>query len=210
MITLAIGPLLVMATQAAEGALEPDALVRSLARPAPAAIGFQEVRFSALLEHPLIVAGELRYADSTSLDRIVTTPYREHTAIRGESVRIERDGERPRTFALKRAPELRGLLSAFAGLLSGDPSAIRRTFAVSASGKRDAWQLELTPNDARARQRLTTLTMVGSNDTPHCLSLHTADGASSVMLLGALAQDAIAPTITAAQLQARCADAPAQ
>ena len=62
-----------------------------------------------LLREPLIVSGELGYPGPTSLDRRVTTPYREHTAIRGESVKVEREGEKPRSFALKHAPELRGL-----------------------------------------------------------------------------------------------------
>jgi hypothetical protein len=192
--------------RAAEPAeLSPHALIRSLARPAPAAVAFREVRFSALLDRPLIVAGELRYSGPSSLDRIVTEPYREETAIRGESVRIERDGERPRTFALKRAPELRGLLSAFSGLLAGDPEAVARNFEIAVTGATDGWRLTLAPSDARARQRLTELTMTGAGDEPRCFSMLTADGAHSVMLLGPEAKQPLEPTISAADLQARCA-----
>jgi hypothetical protein len=180
-------------------------LIRSLARPAPAAVAFREVRFSALLDRPLIVAGELRYSGPASLDRIVTEPYREETAIRGESVRIEREGERPRTFALKRAPELRGLLSAFSGLLAGDPESVAKSFDVAVTGASDGWRLTLAPSDARARQRLTELTMTGAGDEPRCFSMLTADGAQSVMLLGAEADQPLDPAISAADLQARCA-----
>jgi hypothetical protein len=197
--------------QAAEPAaapdLDPHELIRSLARPAPASVAFKEVRFSALLDQPLIVSGELRYAGPESLDRIVLQPYREATAIRGESVRVEREGERPRTFALKRAPELRGLLTAFSALLAGDPAAVERSFSVSAAGSSDAWRLNLTPNDARARRRLASLTMTGHGGEPICFSMHFGEGSRSIMLFGEHAEPSVEPTITADELEARCATA---
>lgn len=180
-------------------------LIRSLARPAPASIAFKEVRFSALLDQPLIVSGELRYAGPESLDRIVLEPYREETTIRGESVRVAREGERPRTFALKRAPELRGLLSAFSALLAGDPAAVERNFSVTAEGSNDAWRLHLMPSDARARRRLSSFTMNGRGDEPICFSMRSGEGARSFMLLGAHAEQQIEPTITTDELEARCA-----
>jgi hypothetical protein len=182
-------------------------LIRSLARPAPAYIAFKEVRFSALLDQPLIVSGELRYEGPESLDRVVLQPYHEETTIRGESVRVEREGERPRTFALKRAPELRGLLNAFSALLAGDPAAVERNFLVNVAGNKDAWRLNLTPGDARARGRLSSLTMSGHRDEPVCLSMRSGEGARSIMLFGAHAERQIEPTITADELEARCAPA---
>lgn len=188
--------------QAAE--LDAAELIRALARPAPAAVNFKEVRFSALLDQPAIVSGELRYSGPTSLDRIVTEPYRETTTIRGESVRVEREGERPRTFALKRAPELRGLLTAFSGLLAGDPQIVERNFEVEADGDANAWRLSLTPKDARARQRLSELTMSGGGDEPRCFAMATAEGAQSIMLFGEHAAQPLDTPITIDQLRARC------
>lgn len=111
-----------------------DALIARLAKPAPATVAFTEVRFSRLLREPLIVSGELGYSGPISLDRRIATPYREDTAIRGESVKVERQGEKPRSFALKHAPELRGLLSGFSAMLSGDATALRQNFAVTMTG----------------------------------------------------------------------------
>jgi hypothetical protein len=187
--------------------LNAQELIRSLARPAPASIAFKEVRFSALLDQPLIVSGELRYAGTETLDRIVLQPYREETTIRGESVRVAREGERPRTFALKRAPELRGLLSAFSALLAGDPAAVERNFSVSAEGSRDSWRLNLTPSDAQARRRLSSLMMSGHGDEPICFWMRSGEGARSIMLFGPHAEQQIEPTITADELEARCAPA---
>lgn len=179
-------------------------MIARLARPAPATISFTEVRFSRLLRAPLIVSGDLGHAGPESLDRRVTTPYREHTAIRGESVKVEREGEKPRTFALKHAPDLRGLLSGFSAILSGDIEALRKTFDVRLSGDDDAWRLELTPTDTRTRRRLQRIEINGREGEPRCFSMSTADGATSVLLLGDTAREPVAEDVTLVALQRRC------
>ena len=165
-------------------ALDADALIAKLARPAPASIAFTEVRVSPLLREPLVVAGELEFSGPGSLDRHVRRPYSEDTSIRGESVRVQREGEQPRSFALKRAPELRGLLTGFSSLLTGDVPGLRRSFDVQAQGTDQAWTLRLVPLDARARKRLQKLEIVGHDATPRCFSLLNGDGGASVMVLG--------------------------
>ncbi len=187
---------------ASEG--DADALIARLAKPAPATVEFTEVRFSRLLREPLIVAGELGYSSATSLDRRVTTPYRENTAIRGESVKVEREGEKPRSFALKHAPELRGLLTGFTAMLSGDAAALRQTFTVKMTGSDDAWTLELTPRDARLGKRLRAIEITGSHSEPRCFSMTTADGANSVLLLGAVAREPVPKNVTEQAMDQRC------
>ncbi|HEY0940697.1 MAG TPA: LolA-related protein [Steroidobacter sp.] len=181
-----------------------EALIARLARPAPATISFTEVRFSKLLRAPLIVSGDLGYAGPESLDRRVTTPYREHTAIRGESVKVEREGEKPRSFALKHAPELRGLLSGFSAMLSGDVASLRKTFDVQLSGDDESWLLELTPTDTKARRRLQRIEVSGRQGEPRCFSMTTTDGATSVLLLGDTAREPVAADVTLVALQRRC------
>ncbi len=167
--------------------LDAAALIGRLAKPAPATVAFREVRFSPLLDAPLIVAGELGYDGPASLDRRVTDPYRETVAIRGESVRVEREGEPTRSFGLNRAPELRGLLNGFTALLTGDAAVLGRSFKLAASGTDEAWTLELTPTDARARRRLQQIVVNGRADVPQCFTMRTANGGASVLLLGATA-----------------------
>jgi hypothetical protein len=181
-----------------------DALVARLAKPAPASIEFTEVRFSRLLREPLIVSGELGYSGPTSLDRRVTTPYREHTSIRGESVKVEREGEKTRSFALKHAPELRGLLTGFSAMLAGDADALRRAFTVNATGDDAAWTLELIPSDTRAGRRLQEIEVTGSQAEPRCFSMTTGDGAQSVLLLGTMATDQVPKDVTLKSLYERC------
>ena len=181
-----------------------DALIARLAKPAPATVAFTEVRFSRLLREPLIVSGELGYTGANSLDRRVTTPYSEHTSIRGESVKVERDGEAPRSFALKHAPELRGLLSGFSALLSGDAAALKKNFNVTLTGTADTWLLELRPTDAKARRKLQEIEVTGRNDELRCFSMQTADGASSVLLLGETASEPVPKDVTLPNLLQRC------
>lgn len=189
-------------TRAAE--LDPSALVSGLERPTPAAVAFKEIRFSALLDHPLIVSGELKYVAADHLERLVTDPYKERTTIRGESVRVERDREKLRTFALNRAPELKGILMAFSGLLAGELEAVERHFDVSAEGTRENWSMRLTPRDARVSKQLTELRMIGHGDEPACFLMMSAGGAQSVMLLGALADESIGPDATVEDLTTLC------
>jgi hypothetical protein len=181
-----------------------DALIASLAKPAPAAIEFTEVRFSRLVREPLVVSGELGYSGPNSLDRRVTTPYRENTSIRGESVKVEREGEKPRSFALKHAPELRGLLTGFSAMLAGDAVALRQTFTVNASGSNDVWVLKLQPKDIKAQRRLKRMDVSGSGTEPRCFSMITADGANSVLLLGAAAKEPVPKDISQKLLYQRC------
>ena len=195
-------PMLLLATRTA--ALDADALVARLARPAPASIAFTEVRLSPLLRAPLIVSGELEFSGPTSLDRHVRQPYREDTAIRGESVRVEREGEPPRSFGLKRAPELRGLLTGFSSLLTGDAAGLRRSFEVQADGTEESWALQLVPLDARAKRRLQKMAIVGHDVTPRCFSLLNAAGGASVMLLGEAAKEQVPANVTLSSLQERC------
>jgi Outer membrane lipoprotein carrier protein LolA-like len=189
----AIALLALAAARASAATPDADTLIGSLGRAAPASIAFAEVRFSSLLREPLIVAGELRYAGPARLEREVTSPYRERTVIEGDSVRVERDGERSRTFTLRRTPELRGLMAGFGAVLGGDAPAVRRNFELQVGGEHDAWSLELTPLDASQRRRLKQIVVTGSGNEPRCFSMFDTQGGASVMLLGAAA-DPLPPT----------------
>lgn len=199
---LALTPAAIPTAQSA--GLDASSLISRLARPAPAAIAFTEVRFSPLLQAPLVVSGELEYAGGSSFDRRVDQPYREETRIRGDSVRVDRDGEKPRSFALKRAPELRGLLTGFTGLLAGDRQALEREFEIAASGDESDWKLSLTPLDSRARARLQKIEVDGSGSEPRCFSLLTANGGASIMLLGTAGGQELPANVTREALKEKC------
>jgi hypothetical protein len=172
---------------AAAASAAPDArtLVARLERTAPSSIAFTEARFSKLLRRPLVVSGELAYLGAGSLDRRVTSPHRETTTIRGNAVRIEREGQDVRSFALDRVPELEGFLLAFGALLAGDSTALETTFAIAADGDEGGdWTLELTPLDERARRREIVIRIYGNGDELRCVATSDTDETGSVTVLG--------------------------
>ncbi|HUQ51058.1 MAG TPA: LolA-related protein, partial [Gammaproteobacteria bacterium] len=193
------------AITAANAAPDSGALIARLARQPPATTAFTEVRFSALLAEPLVVSGMLDYERDGVLNRRVETPYRETTTISGETVRVERDGDKPRTFALRRAPELRGLLTGMIGLLTGDGSFIGAQFKVSTAGDDESWRIELEPTDSRLRERLSAIRVVGAGDEPHCFVILDTQGGASVMLLGETASAPLPQPIVLAGLLGHCA-----
>ncbi|HWK74492.1 MAG TPA: LolA-related protein [Povalibacter sp.] len=185
-------------------AADAKTLISQLAKPTPATIDFSEIRFSPLLKQPLIVSGTLGYQGSTSLDRHVTRPYRETTEIRGDSVLVRREGEPERSFGLKRAPELQGLLSAFTSLLAGDHAAVEREFTIDAAGDSSAWRILLAPRDARLSRRVKLIRIEGRNDAPRCFSIIGDNNGASVMLLGATAHAELPKPVTREWLERFC------
>ena len=152
-----------VATTVASAAPDSAALIARLARRAARQ---HRVRRGAILvaarRAARRAAARSTYEGAGALHRRVETPYRESTAIRGETVRVERDGEPARTFALRRAPELRGFLTGMLGLLTGDSSLIDEHFSVVASGDDERWRLDLEPVDDRLRQRLSNIIVAGA------------------------------------------------
>jgi hypothetical protein len=191
----------------ATAAAAPDAraLVERVAREAPSTVAFTEARFSKLLRQPLVVSGELAYLGAGSFDRRVTRPHRETTTIRGNTVRIEREAQAARSFALDRVPELEGFLTAFGALLSGDWLALERAFAMTANGDEAGdWMLDLEPLEERARRRVTTVRIYGNGDELRCLAMGARNETGSVMMLGDHSPAAISAASSFDDLIASC------
>lgn len=188
----------------ASAAPESGELIARLERRPPSSISFTEVRLSSLLAEPLVVSGTLDYVDEETLRRRVESPYRETTILSGDTARIERDGEPPRTFALRRAPELKGLLAGMIGLLRGNATALEADFTIAASGSDERWRLDLTPANARLRDRLAEVAVFGRGSEPYCYVLRDERGGASVMLLGAAAEQPLPQPTALPELLAHC------
>jgi hypothetical protein len=188
----------------AVAATDASSLIAGLAREAPTSVVFVEARFSTLLSEPLVVSGELRYVGPGELERRVVQPHRETTTVHGDSVRVERDGEAPRTFGLKRSPELAGYLTAFGALLAGDAAALSAAFAILAAGEEPAWTLTLTPRNERARRRIAEIEVRGSKGEPLCIATRDTQGGGSVLLIGAAANTPIGPDASLDSLFESC------
>ncbi len=166
-------------------ALDVDALLKSLAHPAPAVTPFTEVRYSKLLDQPIVVKGQLEYHEDGTLVRAVNDPFKERTEIQGETVSVQRAGKSPRKFSLKRAPELRSMLGGFAAVLGGGRGTLDDDFNLAATGEKDLWKLSLTPKSATVGKYVKDIVIQGSQGEPRCIVVTQPDSESSVMLVGA-------------------------
>ena len=180
-------------------------MVASLRRPVPADTAYAEVRFVHVLRRPMVLRGELHYGGTGQLGKRVDMPYRETMTIAGTDVRVQREGRDERRFSLERAPELGALLSGFSALLGGDAQALSRDFAVETTRRGENWQLELTPRSPALVRQLSAMIVDGRGNEPQCFSLREADGDSSTMLLGSLAQAGLGDPPTRASVDKLCA-----
>lgn len=174
-----------------------------MARPVPSDTAYAEVRFVSMLKQPLVLHGELHYGGTNELGKRVDTPYKETTTISAGQVEVVRDGRTMRRFSLQRAPELQVLLASFSALLGGDAAGLAQNYSVALRNGA-AWQMTLTPNSDALTRHLRDIVVDGSGKEPHCFTLHEADGDSSVMLLGALAQEKLPQAPTRAALEMMC------
>jgi len=184
--------------------LDTGSLLERLARPAPATTPFVEVRFSKLLDQPLVVKGQLEYHEDGALVRAVNDPFRERTEIRGETVTVERVGRSPRRFSLKRAPELRSMLGGFAAVLGGGQETLQRDFNVVLTGDEQRWKLALTPKSATVGKYVRDMVMEGHANEPRCVIVTQADMQASIMLVGKTAEVPLQSPLTRDWLDHLC------
>jgi len=183
-----------------------SALVAAFGRPAPARTPFAEARFMHVLDRPLVVSGELAWLGGDKLDRRVDQPNRETSTIADGQVTQQREGRAPRSFSLKRAPQLEVLLDSFVALLGGDAGRLGAAFTLTLSGDaKTSWSLQLTPRDAKVAHTVASIRIDGRGEQPRCMRMKEADGDLAIDLLGPLATKMpAAPTREA--LAALCTD----
>ncbi len=192
------------ATAAAAAAIDATALVSSLKRAVPARTAYTEVRFSGLLDRPLILRGELEYLGPGQLGKRVDSPYREQTTVANGEASVRRGDRAPRTFSLNQAPELEGFLRGFAALLGGDAATLARDFELVVRGDVANWQLTLKPRDPRLARRIRAIEVDGGGTTPRCFRTQEADEDISVLLVDTLAKVALPIRPLQTQIDALC------
>lgn len=187
-----------------DSALTPAALIASLAQPAPAHTKFTEVRYLAMLDTPMVLRGTLSWFGGDHLQRSVELPFSEVTDIREGEVTVQREGEPPAHFSLRRAPELEGLLGSFESLLSGNSKTMLESFAVELKGDKTHWKLVLDPRDKRLKKHVLGLVVYGAGNEARCMRMDEADGDLSITLLGTLASIKLPKSPKAAALIREC------
>jgi len=203
-LSLLIATLLSPVAASAESGIDAQAIVAGLKRDAPARTAFSEVRFSSLLERPLILHGELVYDGPGKLARNVKSPYDERMTIDNGQASVQRGDKPARAFSLSQAPELEGFLRGFTALLGGDGAALSRDFTLVATGNATAWHLKLMPRDDRLARRITALEVDGTGKSARCFHTFEADGDVNVLLVESLAEAKLPNRPTPPMIDALC------
>jgi hypothetical protein len=147
-------PLVALRRARAAEALDLAALMAGLAAVPERRATFQETRRFAALDQPLISTGRLLYRRPFYLEKTTDWPQPENLVVDGGRLVLTAGNEPPRVLDLGSQPELRTLVDAIRGPLAGDLAALRRTFAVTASGGEGGWMLDLVPLEPRAARLL--------------------------------------------------------
>jgi Outer membrane lipoprotein carrier protein LolA-like len=201
---LKLALLLLLPAVAWSAAPEVASFLARLARAAPSSTPFVEAHFSPLLVRPLVVSGQLEYLGPGMLARTVNRPYHERSEIRGDTATVERPGEPPRRFSLERAPQMQALVASFAGLLSGNSSALERNFTLDLHGDATQWLLGLVPRNPQVRDSIRSITVSGSGSQPRCLTTFQANDDTTVLLLADAAKEPGSQAPDRAWFDAQC------
>lgn len=181
-----------------------ESLLADLKREPPVREAFAEYRFSRFTKKPAQSRGELQYLGPTHLVRIVQTPRPEQSTIANGMITIERPGQRPRQYALKRVPALAALLDSVSGLLGGDLARLQASFAIESSDRAPGFQLSLIPKQPAMQKRLSRIDVLGQGQQVHCLAFVEPDQEQSLLVMGDRAVNVPPELVTVSALTQFC------
>ncbi len=196
---------LIAATAAAAQPGLAESLLAGIAKTPPVATPFIQVAYRGVLDRPLIVSGTLRWLGGDRMERDIAKPFRESAKIGDGEVAVQRGSGEVHRMPLARAPQAAAMLAGFRALLGGDASALRQDFTLAAQGDQARWVITLTPRNAQLQRQMKSVVIDGRAHEPRCLTLTSANGDSSITLVGQMAAQGLrsaAPLESA--LAARC------
>lgn len=148
-IGLAMGMPLQVDSQVTSAQVQPDEILRQVARGAASEVRFTETRTTHLLKVPLTSSGVLRYTRPDRLERETLRPTAEIVVIQGSQVSIDRGGTQS-VIALTSGSPATMLIQTLRAVLSGDWRELQSLHEVAASGSIAQWTLLMTPKMERA------------------------------------------------------------
>ncbi|HNT38101.1 MAG TPA: outer membrane lipoprotein carrier protein LolA [Rubrivivax sp.] len=174
--------------------LDLEALMRRMAARKSGQARFTEERVVGGIDGPLRSSGTLSFAAPDRFERRNLQPVQETMLIQGRTLVLRR-GTRTRQMDVDAVPELGALLEALRGTLTGDAARLQQHFRTQLTGTDAKWVLLLEPLDARLRQQLAQIEVVGRAIDVHSIALQMRGGDRSLMLLEPMAD--VAETIDA-------------
>jgi outer membrane lipoprotein-sorting protein len=144
---------------------------------------FVEVKSIAALSQPINTTGTLVYRRPSYLAKIAAPPHAEQLVVDGQRLWLTEGDQPSHVIDLDSRPQLRALVDAIRGTLSGDLALLQRSYHVAMTGKLAAWHLTLTPSDPAVASLLRFIVIDGTGATPHMIRTVQANGDESRMTI---------------------------
>ena len=157
-------------------------LMRGLAARGPESARFVEKKYIAILDQPVESSGELRYVPPDRLEKRTIAPKPELLVLAGDTLTLERD-KRKLTLQLRDYPQIAAIVESLRGMLSGDRTALEKTYRLEVHGSRERWTLVMLPSDAKLAELVLRIDVTGSRDRVRTIEIRQADGDRSVMTI---------------------------
>jgi len=146
--------------------------------------GFVETHHSGLLTKPVETKGELIFTAPSKLEKIVSAPFEERYLVDGDTLTVERRAKGiKKTVPLDEYPSLRAFVEAFRAVLAGDLKTLQRFYDVRLDGVQSGWVLTLAPRDPAMRERITSITLSGSDAAITSFDIRQSNGDGSRMVI---------------------------
>ena len=147
-------------------------------------VAFDEVTYSSVLTAPLKARGLLRFTPPSTMEKVITDPFRERYVIEGDRVMFESERKQvKRTISLEDFPVLRSFVDAFLATFTGDASKLQKAYEVTIDGTRAKWTLLLRPRGTTGEPLVDYILFTGSEGLVATIAIRSPDGDRSVMTL---------------------------
>lgn len=164
-----------------------DTLMQTLASHPANRATFVESKTLAMLDAPVESSGELRFAAPDFLEMRTLEPKPQTLILQANQITLEMDG-RSRQFDLRDHPDIAVLINGIRATLNGDRKTLQRDYTVSLEGNAAKWSLTLIPVDPKARGRVRSIRIGGTQGRVQTIAVRQADGDSSLMTIHEQAQ----------------------
>jgi outer membrane lipoprotein-sorting protein len=143
---------------------------------------FVERKFEHLLNQPLQTSGTLMFAAPDRLQEQTLAPTPSRLLVEGDHLTVEQGGK-IQVLSLSQVPELGALVAGIRATLAGDQGTLTRYYTATLTGSAANWSLLLEPKDARLRELLTMIRIVGEGNTIRGIETVERDGDRTEMTI---------------------------
>ena len=153
-----------------------------LARVKSGQASFVEQRQVQVLGRTLESSGRLSFRAPDMFSRETLSPRHEKMEVDGNLLTLS-SGDRSRTMQLDSSPEAAVVVEAIRGTLTGNRSALERSFAATVAGSAASWTLDLVPRDQHLRELVGSVHLVGRESFVREMQVRLADGDRTTMTI---------------------------